>query len=1260
MSIIKVLINKNKFKSRKVLLTYFKTLNTLELVKYLMNSSINEDTKLVIKKLMDSNKINYITEETKKYLDRFDFQIEDILITTYPSCLTSYILNKFKQEDIDQIFESNNLELQKRIIDLTNGYSLLKLITLKPNEDLMSYILDTKFNNPNNISEVLDSYQIDEELKQKIIRNNITKNNILEIMTNLFNKDTIEVLLKEKNKELEDAILNIDINNLASYLTHNFGNDVGYEYLLRLREKDILKSIEKLNDMELIKFITYIKSEDVSNIINNMYLNKIKNIIMKYSNINLLEILSNNYVSEKIKAYIMENKLPKLKEEINKKTATTIRLYYLREDVSIPDKLKELMVQMKEKELLEDLRDKTSKDISSDILFGSFCCYYRALLFKNKIDKDNIINLINRADNKLWPEIKEYALDVLKSYVLETDLDKVIKMYELDNENIKNEIIFLTKDLIKKRLLEIPKIDRYKLLYNYEALKEIKIIILESIGINKDKFNICLELIKNNDIELALDNYNLVEDFFSNTLINTYTFIQYGSGSNINDKWLSQVIDIMNKNEKNDFFKIFDYLLHALYSEDLEKENMVYNINNFLKVLNGYTYNKDLLYNLYLINKNLNEYEKVNLDYLLKTDKSCDSLSNIDNIRISILKEYEEKINNTNELDKLKKIFMELLLGKRNNTLKSIRGSSGILYIRNNNLGIKAIEDICDELLKYTKVLDSITYCGNLDAIKKVLTYLVQNPENLMKLQNIFKNFDELTRVLFETETEVNLSKLSKADSLLDESLSQEYGGKVYDFRESNYCLYAHVQSRFESVENLVNGRASSRQNFISMSPISYLGQKYYFDKDELTLAYDKIPKGSFICSSINNMSTNYYIKNNSTQANIPKKTERGVLETSAVKENNSEILLYRENVKPCGIILRGGKTPSSLEMEIHEKYNLPFILTQECESVIEKPKKVFKLEDTPVSFKKMDKEVESLLDFITFKPSIIKDTEYTGRVVALFTDAHSMYEPTFAVLDDIKKQGIKEIYSLGDNIGLGPNPHETLNLLGDYNVLSIAGNSEYYSTLGISPFTYFTKEKIDNQDWTYNQLSVSDLNYLRTLKPSIDLNIGDNLVGLCHFGNDIRIDYLGKNSTWSYLGEFKKGEKAKQFLNTNSIEQLELIKEHLDNIPANQGYIDSFNNPLFAGKKVTDYNHIIQGHVHFHINDFLDKTKIDTLRAVSMGYGEDDLYKGCYYILKEKTDGTFDIEKRLVPFNHQLLHAKIESSGIPHKDTILKYARAK
>lgn len=52
-----------------------------------------------------------------------------------------------------------------------------------------------------------------------------------------------------------------------------------------------------------------------------------------------------------------------------------------------------------------------------------------------------------------------------------------------------------------------------------------------------------------------------------------------------------------------------------------------------------------------------------------------------------------------------------------------------------------------------------------------------------------------------------------------------------------------------------------------------------------------------------------------------------------------------------------------------------------------------------------------------------IINNRYTGRQIAVLTDIHGLLEPTIAVLKDIKKRGIKEIYSLGDNIGVGPNP---------------------------------------------------------------------------------------------------------------------------------------------------------------------------------------------------------------------------------------------
>lgn len=42
-----------------------------------------------------------------------------------------------------------------------------------------------------------------------------------------------------------------------------------------------------------------------------------------------------------------------------------------------------------------------------------------------------------------------------------------------------------------------------------------------------------------------------------------------------------------------------------------------------------------------------------------------------------------------------------------------------------------------------------------------------------------------------------------------------------------------------------------------------------------------------------------------------------------------------------------------------------------------------------------------------------MKENLYTGREIAIFTDAHALLEPTKAALEDIDRRGIREIYSL-------------------------------------------------------------------------------------------------------------------------------------------------------------------------------------------------------------------------------------------------------
>ena len=125
--------------------------------------------------------------------------------------------------------------------------------------------------------------------------------------------------------------------------------------------------------------------------------------------------------------------------------------------------------------------------------------------------------------------------------------------------------------------------------------------------------------------------------------------------------------------------------------------------------------------------------------------------------------------------------------------------------------------------------------------LKKILEHVFSDVDTLTKFQNLFLDFTDKVEKLYELDSKYNLTSLDEARRLgcVDKVLSEKYGGEVFDFKDKNYALYAHVMSTRESVEDLLNGSSSGSQNFISVSPISYRGQTYYYYRDEYIFLYD-------------------------------------------------------------------------------------------------------------------------------------------------------------------------------------------------------------------------------------------------------------------------------------------------------------------------------------------------------------------------------------------------------------------------------------
>lgn len=278
---------------------------------------------------------------------------------------------------------------------------------------------------------------------------------------------------------------------------------------------------------------------------------------------------------------------------------------------------------------------------------------------------------------------------------------------------------------------------------------------------------------------------------------------------------------------------------------------------------------------------------------------------------------------------------------------------------------------------------------------------------------------------------------------------------------------------------------------------------------------------------------------------------------------------------------------------------------------------------------------------------------KYTGREIAIFTDVHAVLEPMEAVIDDIQKRGIIEIYSLGDNVGFGPSPCEVIDMLECYNIKSVAGNAEEYYILGVEPYIiYFDSEKLMNQMWTKSKLGDRRLSYIRSFPHSFDLVLGGKKVALCHFANDVRVDY-GLNGVEKYLYNFNSGEAYKQFLYTNSKEQFERIRYNINRFgagnPNMKGYISARDCPIFDGKQVDYYDAIIEGHVHRNLYEKGDNTEFYSFRAVGLHFDEDPIDLAFYVILREKTNNMgFDIERVYVPFDRIGMEESIKKCDGP------------
>ncbi len=143
-----------------------------------------------------------------------------------------------------------------------------------------------------------------------------------------------------------------------------------------------------------------------------------------------------------------------------------------------------------------------------------------------------------------------------------------------------------------------------------------------------------------------------------------------------------------------------------------------------------------------------------------------------------------------------------------------------------------------------------------------------------------------------------------------------------------------------------------------------------------------------------------------------------------------------------------------------------------------------------------------------------------SSRQIALFGGVYSNHLALAALLEDMRRRGIDELYCLGDLGAFGPNPDRVFPLLRDANVPVIQGN--YDDSVG-NDFADCQCGYTDPKDnyfarlsylYTHRRTSAGNKAWLRGLPKQLEFDLGGKRVRLCHGSPRRTNEFLWESTT--------------------------------------------------------------------------------------------------------------------------------------------------
>ena len=170
---------------------------------------------------------------------------------------------------------------------------------------------------------------------------------------------------------------------------------------------------------------------------------------------------------------------------------------------------------------------------------------------------------------------------------------------------------------------------------------------------------------------------------------------------------------------------------------------------------------------------------------------------------------------------------------------------------------------------------------------------------------------------------------------------------------------------------------------------------------------------------------------------------------------------------------------------------------------------------------------------------------------IAIFSDIHGNIEALSSIIDDIKKENIKEIICLGDVIGIGPKPKECLDIIIENNINMVLGNHELYSLKGTDIADNMSEGEIKHHKWVKKQITKEQRQYLENCNLTIEKEINGKNILFEHF----LIDPIIKEEYPFYNLSIIKDESINEIVNKIKYDLVFIGHEHNNFIINNKLY---------------------------------------------------------------------------------------------------------